>query len=152
MTRRSLLVAGLAGAAIAVPAIVLTLGLVSVPWRASSPVDHGRAIYSQYCASCHGANLEGQPNWQRRNEAGRMPAPPHDETGHTWHHGDRQLFAITKYGVERFAPAGYGSDMPGFENTLSDAEIDSVLAFIRSTWPGHIRARQAAVARSEASR
>ena len=81
-----------------------------------------------------------------------MPAPPHDETGHTWHHGDRQLFAITKYGVERFAPAGYGSDMPGFENTLSDAEIDSVLAFIRSTWPGHIRARQAAVARSEASR
>ncbi|WP_201722137.1 c-type cytochrome, partial [Sulfitobacter sp. HI0023] len=23
----------------------------------------GKAIYDDYCAACHGANLEGQPDW-----------------------------------------------------------------------------------------
>ena len=38
----------------------------------------GQQLYAANCASCHGANLEGQPDWRRRNENGRMPAPPHD--------------------------------------------------------------------------
>ena len=46
-------------------------------------IAYGEAIYKQHCASCHGENLEGQPNWKTRNDQGRLPAPPHDETGHT---------------------------------------------------------------------
>ncbi|WP_324288663.1 c-type cytochrome [Hoeflea alexandrii] len=34
----------------------------------------GRQVYAQNCASCHGAELQGQPNWRRRLENGRMPA------------------------------------------------------------------------------
>jgi hypothetical protein len=45
-----------------------------------------------------GANLEGQPNWKERQANGRLPAPPHDASGHTWHHPDAQLFGITKQG------------------------------------------------------
>jgi len=95
----------------------------------------GAAIYAQQCAACHGAKLEGQPNWRQRLPNGRLPAPPHDESGHTWHHPDEVLFGITKHGlVPPYAPAGYPSDMPAFAGTLSDHEIRSVLAWISASW------------------
>lgn len=102
----------------------------------------GQRAYAEACASCHGDNLEGQPNWRVRQANGRLPAPPHDETGHTWHHPDQQLFQITKLGIEAIAPEGYESDMPGFADSLSDDEIWAVLAYIKSTWPAHVRAQQ----------
>jgi mono/diheme cytochrome c family protein len=95
----------------------------------------GQKLYSQHCGACHGMKLEGQPNWQRRLANGRMPAPPHDESGHTWHHTDEVLFGITKHGlVPPYAPPGYQSDMPAFAGTLSDEEIRAVLAYIKSHW------------------
>lgn len=99
----------------------------------------GQALYSTNCASCHGANLEGQPDWRRRLDTGRMPAPPHDASGHTWHHSYDDLFAITKGGVGAVVP-GYESDMPAFAETLSDAEINAILDYIISTWPPRQRA------------
>lgn len=108
----------------------------------------GRELYSENCASCHGAELEGQPDWQRRLENGRMPAPPHDESGHTWHHSDRNLFIVTKRGLGAIVP-GYESDMPVFEETLTDDEIADVLAFIKSTWPARQREFQAEVSAND---
>ena len=107
-------------------------------------IELGQEVYAANCASCHGADLEGQPDWRRRNENGRMPAPPHDASGHTWHHADRPLFTITKLGVGAVVP-GYESDMPAFEGILSDDEIAAVLAFIKSTWPERERGFQAEV-------
>jgi mono/diheme cytochrome c family protein len=108
-------------------------------------VARGELIYRQHCAACHGAALEGQPEWKSRNERGRLPAPPHDETGHTWHHDDEVLFEVTKYGLGKHAPPGYQSDMPAFGGQLSDDEIIAVLAYIKSRWPDHIhRKRRAA--------
>jgi mono/diheme cytochrome c family protein len=104
----------------------------------------GRALYARHCASCHGAALEGQPNWQERLPGGRMPAPPHDASGHTWHHPDDVLFRITRDGVAAVVP-GYESDMPAFAGVLSDTEIRAVLAFIKSTWPERERRFQEAV-------
>lgn len=108
----------------------------------------GRQLYAENCASCHGANLEGQADWKRRLDNGRMPAPPHDETGHTWHHSDQDLFTITKNGVEAVVP-GYESDMPAFEGMLDDAEIRAVLSYIKSTWPERQRTFQAEVTANE---
>mgnify|MGYP002817032104 FL=1 len=108
----------------------------------------GKEIYAQNCASCHGANLEGQPDWKRRLENGRMPAPPHDESGHTWHHSDQDLFAITKLGVGGVVP-GYESDMLAFGDILSDEDITAVLAFIKSTWPERQRDVQARITASD---
>lgn len=94
----------------------------------------------EYCASCHGANLEGQPDWRTRRPDGRLPAPPHDATGHTWHHSTAQLIELTRKGVAGLVP-GYESDMPAFEGVLTDAEIAAVIAYIASTWPQELRRR-----------
>jgi mono/diheme cytochrome c family protein len=108
-------------------------------------VAQGQGVYGAQCARCHGSNLEGQPNWQDRLANGRLPAPPHDASGHTWHHPDAQLFDITKHGLAPYAPAGYQSDMPAFDGTLSDEQIAAVLAYIKSKWPADIRERQARI-------
>jgi mono/diheme cytochrome c family protein len=105
----------------------------------------GASVYVARCAQCHGANLEGQPNWQQAQANGRLPAPPHDAGGHTWHHPDEILFGITKNGMTPYAPAGYESDMPAFAGTLTDEEIAAVIAFIQSRWPADIRAREARI-------
>jgi mono/diheme cytochrome c family protein len=103
----------------------------------------GTVVYRDHCASCHGANLEGQLDWKSRKPDGRLPAPPHDETGHTWHHPDDMLFQITKLGLKPpMAPAGYQSDMPAFDAVLTDEQIWAVLAYIKSKWPEKIQARQ----------
>lgn len=99
-------------------------------------VKRGEKVYQRFCAYCHGKQLEGQPNWRVRKADGKLPAPPHDETGHTWHHPDALLFGITKYGlVPPYAPKDYPSDMPAWEGTLKDNDIWAVLAFIKSRWP-----------------
>ena len=106
----------------------------------------GEQVYREHCAACHGAALEGQPDWRQRGPNGRLPAPPHDETGHTWHHPDDVLFRITKQGVAAMVP-DYESDMPAYADVLSDAEIWAVLAYIKSRWPQPIQERQAAISR-----
>lgn len=102
----------------------------------------GRTIYDRECASCHGANAEGQPNWTQALPDGSLPAPPHDASGHTWHHPDDLLFRITKLGVAKAANLkDYPSAMPAYEGTLSDEEIVAVLSWIKSQWPPDVRAR-----------
>lgn len=112
-------------------------------------VSAGHTLYAASCARCHGADLEGQPDWMKRNESGRLPAPPHDESGHSWHHSDKQLFTITKFGLAAIAP-GYESDMPAFESLLTDDQIRLIWDYIKSTWPN--RARTFQQARTEADR
>jgi mono/diheme cytochrome c family protein len=104
-------------------------------------VARGGALYAEHCARCHGAELEGQPDWRQRMPNGRLPAPPHDASGHTWHHTAEQLFGLTKFGLGPYAPEGYESDMPAFEGELNDEEIWAVLSFIKSRWPEEIRRR-----------
>jgi S-disulfanyl-L-cysteine oxidoreductase SoxD len=98
----------------------------------------GKRDYAAHCASCHGADLQGQPDWKQRGADGKMPAPPHDASGHTWHHPGGMLFAITKFGPERIS--GQPSEMPGYAEVLTDEQIVGVLSFIKSTWPADIRA------------
>jgi mono/diheme cytochrome c family protein len=127
-------------------ALVLVLAGCSSNDTAHGDPVAGRALYDQHCASCHGRNLEGQPDWRTRLPTGRMPAPPHDDSGHTWHHADEILFGITKYGVSpRYAPPGYQSDMPAFAASLSDPQIRDVLAYIKSRWSPRAREAQAQI-------
>ena len=99
----------------------------------------GKSVYVQNCASCHGVKLEGQKDWMSRLPDGLMPAPPHDETGHTWHHSDKYLFMITKYGIEDIIGQKYPNNMPAYKGILSDKEIISVLSYIKSTWPNKVK-------------
>jgi mono/diheme cytochrome c family protein len=146
MMRKSLVLTLVGGFVLAAGVVGWFAWPRAVQIDASDPalVARGEPLYQQHCASCHGARLEGQPNWQSRDARGRLPAPPHDDSGHTWHHDDEVLFEVTKYGIARHAPAGYQSDMPGFEQQLSDTEILATLAYIKSRWSPAVHTKRAA--------
>lgn len=130
-----------AALALLTPVAALAEQAVTIPYRDAAAVETGRTLYAQHCASCHGDSLEGEPDWQMPKDDGLRRAPPHDETGHTWHHPDTQLFDLTKHGLTAvLARRGmdYASDMPGFGDILSDEEILATLAYIKSTWPADI--------------
>ena len=103
----------------------------------------GADLYVEHCASCHGRNLEGEPNWRQRKADGTLPAPPHDATGHTWHHSDELLFRLVRDGLSVIAGGDYRSTMPAYAGILEDREIWAVLAYIKSRWPAEIREAQA---------
>lgn len=103
-------------------------------------VAQGEKIYVMHCASCHGAKLEGQPNWRSKKPEGRFLAPPHDDSGHTWHHADTKLIDTVKNSFS-YIP-GYQSDMLAFKNILTDEEIIAVLSFIKSHWSPEYQASQ----------
>lgn len=117
---------------------VLAEGKGFLPYRNAEALARGAQVYEENCASCHGAKLEGEENWRQPGADGRLPAPPHDPTGHTWHHPDMVLFRLTKYGPAALVGGDYESNMPGFEGVLSDQDIVAVLAYIKSTWPKEI--------------
>ena len=88
----------------------------------------GQTLYAENCASCHGASLEGQENWQSPGEDGRLPAPPHDETGHTWHHADRALVEWILDGVP------LATTMPKWRGQLTEQEVVAILAYMKTFW------------------
>ena len=98
------------------------------------PVDLGSEIYQQDCATCHGARGEVQPDWRSKGLDGRYPAPPHDSTGHTWHHGDGLLFGIMKNGGTSLNIPNFESGMPSFAQKLNDKEIQAVITHLKTIW------------------
>jgi mono/diheme cytochrome c family protein len=141
-----------AGAALAALTLAVA-GWWTVEFRAGAEptgddavsVAQGAQLYQAHCAACHGADGAGQANWRVRKPNGKLPAPPLNGDGHTWHHPDAQLQAMVAQGIEALAPAGYESDMAGFGDRLSDAEIRAVLAHVKTWWPEHKRRHQASL-------
>ncbi len=131
-------------------AVVLALGSAHAFDRASwardvpAQVSRGHQVYAAECAACHGSELEGQARWWEPGADGLLPAPPHDASGHTWQHSDRELTELVAHSVAAFAPAGYRTGMPAYAGRLSPGQIASVIAYVKSTWPTGIRAYQAA--------
>lgn len=121
-------------------------GTRDIVQMAELDIAQGELLYASSCAACHGVNLEGQPDWRSKGPDGRLPAPPHNEDGHTWHHGDGLLFKYTKLGGQAtLAESGvdYDSGMPAFGDTLTDADILNILGYIKSTWTDRMRETQA---------
>ncbi len=100
-------------------------------------VAQGQELYNQYCAACHGINGEGQPDWKTPNEDGSFKPPPHDATGHTWHHADDLLIELVTKGSD--FPQ---SQMPTFGEQLSDEEVQAILEYLKSWWGPEERAFQ----------
>lgn len=119
---------------------------VSTPHAAAvpSPIDpalqQGFAIYQAHCASCHGANGEGDPDWMISRDDGSLPPPPHDSSGHTWHHSDEELMRIIREGGVIYMPQ---SGMPGYAEMLTEDQMRASLEYIKSFWGPTERAFQA---------
>jgi mono/diheme cytochrome c family protein len=111
-----------------------------VPALDAALVTRGRDVFLANCASCHGANAEGAPNWQKPDSRGNLPPPPHDDTGHTWRHSDAELAGIIKNGLRDPFNKTPELTMPPFKHKLSDADIEAVITYFKSLWsPEHRR-------------
>jgi len=106
----------------------------------------GTQVYAADCARCHGARGEGgNPAAPlARDASGLRPAPPHDSTGHTWHHPDALLKEIITNGSSY---PDFQSPMPAWGDKLSEAEIDAVIAYIKTWWTDEQRQFQQQVSR-----
>lgn len=128
----------------ALPKVVMVLlflnGSVGLAGEAGPPplnpeaVKAGRAIYREYCASCHGLRGEVQPNWQEPNAQGELPAPPHDADGHTWKHSDAMLYRMVKEGWRDPFNKTTRLTMPAFGDQLSPEQIRQVITYLKSLW------------------
>lgn len=98
----------------------------------------GATLYQQYCTPCHGANLEGAPDWKKPLADGSLPPPPHDDSGHTWHHPDFLLLQIMAQGGQPL----YDGVMPGFGDQLTPDEMRAILEFMKSRWSRESREYQ----------
>jgi mono/diheme cytochrome c family protein len=142
----------IAGLRIVIIALIALLGLTACrsgpdePGTGLAPetVALGERVYQANCAACHGANLEGEPDWKVQNDDGSFRAPPHTADGHTWHHSDASLIDAIEKGGSRFDGLNIGgtSNMPAYADILSPEEIQAVLVFLKSQWPDEIRAQQ----------
>jgi len=108
-----------------------------VPTLDAQRVAQGQPLYNQYCAVCHGVEGEGHPDWKTPNEDGSFKAPPHDASGHTWHHDDELLLDLIVNGSD--FPE---SQMPAFGDTLNDEEILAIVEYIKTWWGPQERAFQ----------
>ena len=109
------------------PVVFMGTPVPPLPGLDSERVASGAQLYAQHCASCHGANLEGAPDWKTPLEDGAFPPPPHDSSGHTWHHPDSLLLDIIANGGD---PAS-NSRMPAYKDQLSTDEMIAILDFIK---------------------
>lgn len=135
------------------PVVINGTAAPPLPTLSAQSVSQGEPLYATYCASCHGANLEGQPNWREPLANGAFPAPPHDDSGHTWHHPDSLLIDITLYGgAAVYGEQGPPSAMPGFEAQLSREEVVAILDFIKSRWSQEARESQWWITAASATR
>ena len=112
------------------PVVINQTAVAPLPTLNREKVTQGEVLYAQYCASCHGVDLKGSPMWKELSPDGSLPPPPHDSTGHTWHHTDELLISIIQNGGD----PSYNSKMPAFKDKLTEDESLAVLEFIKSKW------------------
>jgi len=104
-------------------------------WYDAQRVSRGAEVFRQNCATCHGANAEGAPNWQKPGPDGKYPAPPLNGTAHAWHHPLVSLKDTIRNGTARL-----GGSMPPWRDKLSEQDVESVIAWFQSQWPDELYA------------
>src|SRR5215813_2286439 len=104
-------------------AIIVSVYTVSINGFTNQPsstllVADGNALYAAKCATCHGKDGRGTPNWRSKGQP--------DFTDKNWQkaHTDAQITDATKNGKGKF--------MPAFKSKMSDEEIAAVTARIRA--------------------
>ena len=89
----------------------------------------GAHTYATRCASCHGADGKGQPDWM----------PPLAGATSALATETASAINITLNGAQRVVAAGVPDAyrMPALREQLSDQDIAEVLTYVRSSWGNH---------------
>jgi mono/diheme cytochrome c family protein len=93
----------------------------------------GAQLFQKNCASCHGDRAQGAFAWQRPGVDGKYPPPPLDGSAHAWHHPYAALKQTIRQGTLHI-----GGNMPAWGGTLSESDIEAVIAWFQSLWPDPI--------------
>ena len=99
----------------------------------ANSVGKGVQLYAANCQVCHG---------DREGQGATGGAPPHNDTGHTWHHPDAQLKDWILNGKLPGATPTFGA-MPAFKDALTEEQVDTILSYVRSWWTTEQRESQA---------
>jgi mono/diheme cytochrome c family protein len=121
-----------------------TAPAASVPAQPSA--ERGAQLYSANCQSCHGGATGGSMM--------DIP-PPHNASGHTWHHPDCQLLQTVLQGSgpmgemmrQMMGAAPDTPRMPAFEGVLAEEDVRAILAHIKTWWTPDQRESQARATR-----
>ncbi len=108
----------------------------------SEQITQGRVYYEETCAKCHGISGEGMfPEAPLEPDAsGRYGAPPHNSTGHTWHHTDELLLRYVLEGG--FADLSNFYPMPRWDDLYDREKAALIIAYIKTMWTDEQRIYQ----------
>jgi cytochrome c553 len=112
------------------PVVINDIAVPPLPALDAVAAKRGETLYQQFCATCHGTNLQGAPDWKKPLPDGSLPPPPHDDSGHTWHHPDFLLLQIMAEGGKPL----YDGVMPGFAHQLAPEDMRTILEYLKSHW------------------
>lgn len=104
-----------------------------LPSRLTRIEETGKRIYVSICAYCHGENGDGFGL-----NASNLAVPPRNHTDAAYMNSrtDEQLFAVIKHGG---AAQGMSALMPPWGGRLTEREISSLVAYVRTLSQGQTR-------------
>jgi len=92
-------------------------------------IAEGRQLFEDNCQACHGVRGIGEsPDDPAAQDEYGFKAPALNDDMHAWHHSDAGLRQTIRRGSAR------NERMIAWKDQLSEPEIDSILAYIKSLW------------------
>ncbi|MBT6118652.1 MAG: cytochrome c [Rhodospirillaceae bacterium] len=108
-------------------------------------VESGALVYAQRCSFCHGLDLAGSTRPVEGRVRPQIVVPPLGLKTKAWRYPEAMLRNLVRFGERALMQHASPATMPAHRGTLSVAEVDDVLAFIKATWTPKMRASQAAI-------
>jgi mono/diheme cytochrome c family protein len=102
----------------------------ATPQFSTQSLSRGAALYAENCLQCHGPEAQGHPDWQTAGKGEFIAAPPLNGTGNASKRTRAQLIATIKNGASRDGTPA----MPAYKDRLTDADIDSIIAWLQTLW------------------
>jgi mono/diheme cytochrome c family protein len=112
--------------------LMLFASLIAAPLQAAD-LDRGAAVFAANCATCHGQHGSPDPDSALVKALGVVPADFSDTLFNS-REGEGEWKLVATHGG---AALGFSEVMPAFGGTLSEEDIDNVLAYIKTLGGEH---------------